>query len=333
MQPFSDLSRRRFLGGALALGATAALAACGYQEDTGADSGSGTANWSYTDDRDRKLDGPVPQRIVAQVTAAAALWEFGIRPIGIFGPSKLPNGDKDPLAGNIDLSTVESLGNVWGEFNYDRYLALRPDLLASVMYLPDELWYVPAEQAGQVDQVAPSVGLDLAGVSMPDGIEKFRALAKALGGDVDAASVTEAKAAWDQANTDFAAAVQAAKGKRLMLVSATQDGIWVGNAQGFPSSKHLDDKGLTFVEPAAPGNGNYWEQLSWENAGKYEAEVILLDNRFGNLQNADLTSFPTWQQLPAVRGGHVFGWNPETPFYYQAATEQLNSIGTALRNV
>ncbi|MFC4005392.1 ABC transporter substrate-binding protein [Prauserella oleivorans] len=333
MTRLADISRRRFLGGALAFGATATLAACGYQEESGG-AGSDSGNtWSYTDDRGRKLDGPRPQRIVAQVTAAAALWEFGVRPIGIFGPSKLPNGQKDPQVGNVDVNRVQSLGNVWGEFNYDRYVSLNPDLLVSVMYLRNELWYVPEEQAGQIEKVAPTIGVNLAGVSMPDGIEKFRTLAQKLGGDVDAPSVTQAKQAWDRADAEFGATVSATRGKKLMLASATQDGMYVGNAQGFPSSKHLADKGLTFVEPAAPGDGNYWEQLSWENAGKYQADAILLDSRFGNLQPRDLTAFPTWQQLPAVKAGNVFAWNPETPFSYRAATEQLNRLARDLKQI
>ncbi|TWE14087.1 ABC transporter substrate-binding protein [Prauserella muralis] len=332
MQIRSDLSRRRFLGGALALGATATLAACGYQEDTG---GSGTSQaWSYTDDRGRKLGGDRPKRIVAQVTAAAALWEFGIRPVGIFGPSKLPNGEKDPLAGPIDLGKVQSLGNVWGEFNYDRYVSLEPDLLISVMYLRDELWYVPAEQAEAVEKAAPTLGVDLAGVSMPDGIEKFRTLAKALGADVNTPRINEAKATFERAGQNFADAAKTVNGKTALLVSATKEGMWAGNAQGFPSSKQMAEAGLTFLEPKAPGDGNYWEQLSWENAGKYRSDIILLDNRHGNLQSEQLkASYPTWRQLPAVRAGNVFAWNPETPFYYEAATEQLDRLGSSLRTV
>lgn len=326
----SGLSRRGFLAGAAGLGAATVLTACGYQEEKPPAS---AARWRYTDDRGRKLDGPRPQRIVAQVTAAAALWEFGIRPVGIFGPSKLPTGKPDPQVGSVDLDTVTSLGNVWGEFDYDAYVSLKPDLLVSVIYLRDELWYVPAEQAKQIAEVAPSAGVKLGGVSMPDGIRKFRDLAAALGSDVDSASVRKAKQRFERADADFDTAVRAAKDKTLMLASATQDGLYVGNAQGFPSSKHLADKGLSFVDPADPGDGNYWEQLSWENAGKYRADAILLDSRYGNLQPKQLTSFPTWARLPAVRAGDVFAWNPETPFTYDATAEQLDALGRALRDL
>ncbi|ASR38714.1 iron complex transporter substrate-binding protein [Prauserella marina] len=328
---FSDVNRRRFLGGALALGATTVLAACGYQEDTTQQGSEST--WSFKDDRGRTLDGNRPERIVAQVTAAAALWEFGIRPVGIFGPSKLPTGKPDPQVGNVDLASVQSLGNVWGEFNYDRYVELKPQLLVSVMYLKDELWYVPAEQAGAVERAAPTVGLDLGGISITDGIEKFRALAKALGGDVDSDSVKKAKAEFDSFTEDFPQTVNAVGDKKLLLVSATQEGVWAGNAQGFPSSKYLADNGLSFVEPNAPGDGNYWEQLSWENAGTYPADVILLDSRYGNLQADQLGGYPTWQKLPAVQEGNVIPWNPETPFSYSAAVGELGSIGTALRAI
>ena len=43
--------------------------------------------------------------------------------------------------------------------------------------------------------------------------------------------------------------------------------------------------------------------LSWENAGKFTADLILLDNRSTALQPKDLAAKPTWAQLPAVKAG------------------------------
>ena len=45
-------------------------------------------SWSFTDDRGVTLTSPaVPSRIVAQTSAAAALYDFGVQVVGIYGPS------------------------------------------------------------------------------------------------------------------------------------------------------------------------------------------------------------------------------------------------------
>jgi iron complex transport system substrate-binding protein len=326
-RPLRDhtLSRRGFLSASLAVGASAALVACGYDESAG-DGGGQAATWSYTDERGRKLDGPRPQRIVAQVTAAAALWDFGIRPIGIFGPSKLPDGSPDPQVGHVDLTKVTSLGNVWGEFNYDAFLALKPDLLVSTMYSDDELWYVPAELAADVEKAVPTVGVRLPGISMPEGIEKFRALAKALGADVDSPSVQQARAAFEQADKDFGAAARQLDGKKVMVASATQDLFYVAAPEQFPPSNYMLSKNLDMVVPQKLPAGGFWEELSWENAMRYPADVILLDNRTGYLSSKQLADNPAWASLPAVEAGQVIEWNPETPFSYSIFAEQLNKL-------
>ncbi|MGW4794900.1 hypothetical protein ACWEPC_21060 [Nonomuraea sp. NPDC004297] len=51
---------------------------------------------------------------MAQSGAAAALWDFGVRPVGVFGPHKLKDGGRDPEVGEVDIAAVESIGNVWG---------------------------------------------------------------------------------------------------------------------------------------------------------------------------------------------------------------------------
>ncbi|WP_216211893.1 ABC transporter substrate-binding protein [Amycolatopsis aidingensis] len=333
MRSISALSRRGFLTGVAALGATATLASCGYREDSesqGTGGGQAGGTWQYTDSRGRVLDGPRPERIVAQVAAAAALWEFGLRPVGIFGPSRLPDGSPDPEVGAVDLDTVTSLGNVWGEFNYDAYIGLRPDLLVSIMYTEDSLWYVPEEQADQIEKAAPTVGVDVGFVSMLDGIAKFRELAKALGADVDAEPVRAARSGFEEIDARFEEAVGALGDKRVLLVSATQDNFYVGKAAGFPSAKHFTERGMTIVEPEQTTDGAYWEALSWENAGKYEADVILYDSRAENLQGEELAGFPTWNQLPAVQAGRTIGWNPAIPFSYHSFGSQLSSITKAL---
>ncbi len=327
-----QLTRRGFIAGTAALGATGLLTACGYQEDAAAPAASTT--WSFTDDRNRKLEGERPTRIVAQVTAAAALWDLGVKSIGIFGPSKFADGKPDPQAGGVDLNTVTSLGNVWNEFNFDKFVSLNPQLLVSVMYLKEQLWYVPDTQTEKIDKAAPSVGIRLQGITMPEGIAKFTALAKALGADTETPEIQAAKAEYEKADAALTEAAKKAAGLKILLVSAQKDSVYIANPPMYATAKHYQNKGLNFVIPEAPdeSQGGYYQQISWENIGKYSADVIMYDSRGGSLSLGPdgLGGVPTWQQLPAVKAGKLIAWNNETPFSYQRFTPQLTELTAAL---
>ncbi|WP_410576318.1 ABC transporter substrate-binding protein [Amycolatopsis sp. lyj-108] len=326
------LSRRGFLAGTAALGATGLLTACGYQEEAPAPGAGET--WSFTDDRGRKLEGERPTRIVAQVTAAAALWDLGVKSAGIFGPSKFADGKPDPQAGGVDLTAVTSLGNVYNEFNFGKFVSLNPQLLVSVMYLKDQMWYIPDTQTEKIDKAAPSVGVRLQGLAMPEGIAKFIALAKALGADTDTPAIQAAKAEYEKADAALGDAIKKASGLKVLLISAQKDTVYIANPPSFATSKHYQNKGMNFVLPEAPdqSQGGYYQQISWENIGKYTADVIMYDNRGGSLSLGPdgLGGVPTWGRLPAVKAGKLIPWNNETPFSYQRFTPQLTELAAAL---
>ncbi|QWF80623.1 ABC transporter substrate-binding protein [Amycolatopsis sp. CA-230715] len=330
MHPLDNrLSRRGFLTGLAAAGAAGTLAACGYQDDpSSAPSG---ATWTFTDDRGRALNGPRPARIVAEVAAAAALWDFGVRPIGIFGPSKMPDGKPDPQVGSVDLTAVTSLGNVFGEFNYDKFLSLKPDLLVSVIYQNNDLWYVPQQQADQIDKAAPSVGIRTEKVSTPDAIVKFEALAKQLGADLDAPAVKQAKADYEKIDAEFKKTAKETSKLKVLVVAAQQDALYVTNPPALSAAKYLQEQGVNLVVPEKTDSPGYFQQLSWENANHYPADVIMYDNRTGSLGPAELAKNPTWSQLPAVKAGKLLPYNSETPFSYQKFGALLQDVTNALK--
>ena len=125
-------TRRQFLAGTGTFALAALLGGCGDGETDGR-AAQTDGSWEFTDDRGRKISLPRrPQRIVAQVGAAAALWDFGIRPVGIFGEQKLSfaeggsaNTGVDHRVGNLDLGAVEWVGTTYGEFNIEKYAALQ----------------------------------------------------------------------------------------------------------------------------------------------------------------------------------------------------------------
>ncbi|GAA3033710.1 ABC transporter substrate-binding protein [Streptosporangium longisporum] len=336
----SVMPRRGFM--AAGLGLVFALAACGSGADTAspaaggspaasgsaAASGAGSGPWTFTDDRGKKLQAPArPSRVVAQVGAAAALWDFGVRPVAVFGPHRLTDGSKDPQVGDVDITKVESIGNVWDEFNVEKYISLQPDLLVSGMY-DKALWYVPEKSAATIEQVAPTLGVRLNGRSAPEIIKKYGEVAASLGADLGAPLVTEAKAAFDAA----AAALPspATKKLKIMAIAGGPETMWVVNPDDHAGVRYLRELGLDVVVPDKVDEGGFWESLSWENADKYEADVILVDNRTQSMKIDEMKRKPTFAKLPAVTANQVYGWNSEERFSYKGFADLLQKLGADL---
>jgi len=331
--PQLSASRRSFLAGALGIGAATVLAACGDDDDSGAEgSGSSGGPFEYTDDRGKKVSlSAQPKKIVAQVGAAAALWDFGVKSVGLFGPSKKADGGQDPQSGRIDLSKVTSLGNAWGEFNVEKYLSLAPELLVSVMYGTGKLWYVPDDSAAKIEQIAPTVGIEIAKVKLTDAIAKFEKLATALGADTKATSITEAKAKFAKATTDLQAAGTAKADLKVIVLAAAQDNVYCANAAMYPDLQHYVDNKVNLVIPQKPdAESPFWETLSWENVIKYPADVIFLDARTQSLQPDQLKSNAAWAKLPAVVNNQIIPWYSEEPLSYPGYSSKIADLAAGL---
>ncbi|MGX6600649.1 ABC transporter substrate-binding protein [Micromonosporaceae bacterium Da 78-11] len=331
-------SRRTLLTGALGLGATALLAACGDSDDStpsAAGSTAATGPFAYTDGRGKNVSLPkAPTMIVAQVGAAASLWDFGIRPIGVFGPSKKADGSQDPQSGSVDLAAVTSVGNVYGEFNVEKYLTLQPELLITTMFDPKLLWYVPEESAARIEQIAPTIGVQLTKVDLLDAIKKFEDLAGKLGADLSAAPLVTARTAFQAADAAVktAGAAATSAGLRIGAFSADKDKAYLAVPENFPDLLHFQAQGVPLTNPNKPDSaGAWWESLSWENVAKYPFDVILYDSRTQAVPSADLVrTNPAWAALPAVKNNQVIDWYSEAQLSYQGYTDRLTDLATKL---
>ncbi|MBB2911497.1 iron complex transport system substrate-binding protein [Streptosporangium becharense] len=335
-----SVSRRGFLAVAGGAGALLALAACGQAAPApaapGAGSSAGSSSaapagpWTFTDDRGKKIDLPRrPARVVAQVGSAAALWDFGVRPIAIFGPHRLKSGERDPQVGNVDITKVTGLGNVWDEFNVEQYISLQPELLVSSMYVKGTLWYVPEKSKDTIEQVAPTAGIMLTGQSATQVIEKYAELARSLGADLDAPEVSSARTRFEAANGELKKISET--GLKVLMMSGGPDTMWVVNPPEYPDIKHLTETGLDVVTPDKVDDGGFFQSLSWENADKYDADVILYDSRTQALKLEEMMKKPTFAKLPAVRAGHVYPWRAEAPFSYQGYADYLEELVANLK--
>ncbi|WP_112469461.1 ABC transporter substrate-binding protein [Streptomyces triticisoli] len=336
----TTLSRRGIIAAGGALGLGAVLAACGSEDAKNGGSGNGTAAagsgpWSFEDDRGQSVKADqVPSNIVAFVGVAAALYDYGVRVKGVFGPTTTKDGKADVQAGDMDVSKVTVLGNEWGQFSIEKYAALAPDALISTMF--DDagtLWYVPEESKKKILAVgAPTVGISVYDRQLTEPLERMLALAKSLGADVTTDRVTRAKKRFEDAAARLRAAAKAKPDIKVMAGSAAQDLFYVSGTNLSVDLEYFKALGVNLVEPpesAKKQGGGWFESLSWENADKYAADVIMMDNRTSAIQPADITQ-ATWKKLPAVQAGQVVPRTAEPVLSYDKCAPLLEDLAKAI---
>ncbi|SIR82400.1 ABC transporter substrate-binding protein [Micromonospora avicenniae] len=329
----SRISRRGLLAGGAAAVALL-LAGCSGGGDSAKPTTSSDGPWTFTDDRREKVTAANrPTRVVAFTGTAAALVDFGLdkQIVGVFGETKRADGTIDPQAGDLNVESVEILGNVWGEFSVEKYAALRPELLVTHMYDPGALWYVPDESKNKILPLAPTVAVTTARVPMTKPIERYAQLAESLGADLSAKKVTDAKARFEAAAESVRQAVKANPGIKVLAASGSPDLFYVSNPKVSTDLMYFAELGVDIVVPTKLEAGDYFEALSWENAGKFPADLILLDNRSTALQTKDLAAKPTWAQLPAVKANQVAPWDAVPRFSYAGAAPLLENLATTIR--
>lgn len=322
------LSRRSLLFGGVSTAALVALGACGSNSGTpSGTSGKAGGPWEFTDDRGQKSTrDTTPTRIVAQAGSAGALWDLGIRPVGVFGEQ---NGS-EILLGNVDTSAVTWVGSTWGDFNVEKFASLAPDLLVTPVQVEGSLWYVPDEAVSKITAISAVVGIKYVKTPVDKVIDRYADLAASLGADLTAQSVVAAKEAFAAAGKRLREAAGAKAGLRVLFVSAAKENLYIGNPTMFSDLYHLQNLGVPFVTPTPPADQPHWEVLSWEQADKYPADVILYDTRNASFFTTDLASYPTFARLPAVRAGQLYPWNPETPTSWAAFAPALKDLADKL---
>ncbi|MEU5363043.1 ABC transporter substrate-binding protein [Streptomyces sp. NPDC005925] len=332
-------TRRGILAAGGALGLGAVLAACGDEDAKNGGSGDGTTAagsgpWKFTDDRERTVElDTVPANIVAFTGVGAALYDYGIRVKGVFGPTRTSDGKPDVQAGDMDISEVTVLGNVWGSFNVEKYAALDPDVLITTTFDADgTLWYVPEESRGTIAKLAPSVAVSAYDRKLDVALGRMLELAKSLGADVRSSRITAAKERFDRAAARLRAAAKAHPGITVMAGSASQDLFYVSGTNLSLDLEYFKALGVNLVEPpekAKAEGGGWFESLSWENADTYPADIIMMDDRSSAIQPADITE-GTWKKLPAVRAGQVIPRSPEPILSYDKCVPLLENLAEAI---
>jgi iron complex transport system substrate-binding protein len=292
---------------------SAALAGCGSGTDSGGESASASAGpWTFTGGSGVVVKADkTPTRIIAHAGEAAALMSFGIKPVGIYADESVKT---DPNLKNLDLSGIEILGEEWGKIDVEKAAALGPDLIVGDWW-PAEKAHSGMEEgvdekSKKLAELAPITGVSQ-GKSIVELAEGYESLAKSLGAKVDSPEIAANKKRFEEAVTAFKAAVAGKPGLRVAAMSPADDKVYVANPEYAPELLDLQSWGLDVLNPASPDPGfPYWENLSWENADKYQPDLILWDGRsYTPSANADWgTKQPTWFKIKAAKAGAAVAW-------------------------
>ena len=323
--------RRRWGALGAVILAALALAACG--SDDGASGTAQTAGpWSWTSGNGETVElAERPTRIIAHAYSAAALMEFGIRPIAVYADG--PIADDVGLKG-VDFEGIEVIGEEWGKIDVEKAAALRPDLIVGDWW-PVEKAYSGTEdgveaKSKKIADLAPMAG-PAQGDSIVDLIEGYESLAASLGADVNAGDAAKAKADFEAAREAFTAAAEAKPGLTAMAISPWDDNYAIAVPKYAPELLDFQRWGLDVTNPAKPDpDFPYWQTLSFERADTYQPDLILFDDRNypGNLET--LQKQPIAKSIRAFDAGAYTTWPAYWLHTYSDYAEQLRQLTKAI---
>jgi iron-desferrioxamine transport system substrate-binding protein len=144
--------------------------------------------------------------------------------------------------------------------------------------------------------------------------------------------ITVAKKRFAHAAADLRSAAKANRGLKVLAASGSRDLFYVSNPKINADLMYFRELGVDVVVPDHPDKGGCFESLSWKNAGKYDADLILLDSRTSALQPKALAAKPSWRALPAVQAGQVVPWASAPRFSYAGCAPLLEALAKSVRD-
>lgn len=334
MRALSVNSRRgrlRWAAAGLAMACGLAVAGCSSSVD--AEEGDG-GMFSFTDDRDETvtLDTSEP-KVVAQEDAANALMNLGIKPIGIFGGAPM---QQNPMLEGLDLEGIESVGEVFGQVKIEKLLELNPDVIVSTHYTGDGVLFPGGIYGFQTkkmqenaQEIAPIISIDATQPSSKV-IDRFAEMAEAMGSDIDSGSIGTAHEEYEAAVDELRSVVKGRENLEVLGVTPAEDQVYFAVPDLFPDLLDLKKWGINVVTPDGDLVSSYYEAVSWENAAKYQPDIVLIDVRGYTLGAEELEKYPTWNAIEAVEAGQLGEW-VRVSLSWEDYTERIEALTETLR--
>lgn len=284
------------------------------------------APWSYTDSLGHTVTlDHVPTRIIASQDAAAGLIPLGIRPIAIYADG--PIGDAKALQG-LNLTGIEIISQTWGEVDIEKAAALEPELVIAEYWPLDTTWSGGSGVVDALTPLAPITG-PTNGDSILKLIEGYEEIAASLGADLDEPAIAADKAAFETALEAFKGATAAKPNLTVLALWAGTDSMSIAATAGSAELVDFARWGLKLIDPEVPEDRGYWETLSWENADKYQPDLIIVDNRSPATLETALAQ-PIWTLMKAAEAGAVTDWPAFWLRNYHAYGAELDKLTAAI---
>jgi iron complex transport system substrate-binding protein len=314
------VTRRRLLAIGLA-GGVSLLVGCGAGSRS-------DAGWTFVDDRGHTLKlRRRPTRIVAYTSAAAALYDWGVKPVGVFGDDPR----EDPALAGFPWGTTQIVGAAYGEIDPGALHALNADLIVSRWYPPpDDVPVFGFKDLKQQRAIGAQVAIAALNghVIAAKQIERFGDLSRALGVNTSSGRIGQARAEFAAAEANLARVARQKSKLRIIAISADQNTIFFAKLSDCGDLTFYARRGVPLV--SAKTSKPYWETLPWKDAGKYPADAILYDARSGVLPLRDARGITAFAELPAVRANQIAAWQGDPPPSYQTYARTMNDLAKAI---
>jgi iron complex transport system substrate-binding protein len=327
----SAASRRAFLAASAGL----AVTAVGVRRTLAQDGTPAASAWSFVDGTSETVTLlTMPENVVAYLPLAAALWDYGVRPVAIFGAAERPDGTPEVYAGDVDLDAIVNLGDTYGELDLEQLIQLDPDLFVNDMWAdPPDIWGLDDDAKAQLAAITPIAQIRYVEQPVTETIASLETLAGLLGADLADPEIVADKAAFEQAGADLRAAIEEKPGLKVLVMSGTpEESLWISSPRQSADLLYFQELGLDMVEPETTTENNYWEELSWEQAGKYPVDLFLIDSRQWSATGQQLVeNVPTFAALPAAKAGQFGGWDIEYVPSYKGFTPVVQRLTEVIR--
>lgn len=302
---------------------TLGLAACGGDASSegasASDSGGGGESFSFSpegyDGVTVSLDGPA-ERIVADYYSAAALAQYGIAPVAVFG-----YGHDGEIAEAVG-EDVEVLG-IDGELSIEKLAAAAPDLIIAYGNEDGSGWtWWDEKVTTQATSIAPFLPVKLYDSTPEDMFGQYKAIADALGAETETGPIAERRGEYEAARQRIRDITDEKDWLTVLLVSFGADVNYVAQSLGVASM--LADDGVQLVGPAEAVDGP-WAEVSWEAIGDYPADVLLIHD-----YSVAYEENPLFQSLVPVQGDQMGTWDDKRAYTYESYTLWLGELAEVL---
>lgn len=331
----SRISRRTILAGTAGL--SLAMVAGAHAQPSSPEASPVAGGWSFTDILGTTVELPErPLRIAAAINTAAALNDFGIAPVAVFGwtASNYPDGDHVAW-GSIDPATVEIVSDGDGNVDVEALLAAQPDLIVTWIWNRDDpatsMVGLPAEITGALESVAPVVIINQGDANDVE-LGRIIELSMALGADIRSEQLVNDRYAFEGLYVEANSLAAEKSDLTVLFASYGPDAFYIASPDYVGDLGFVRSLGFTLANDGSPDATVYWEPISEEEALKYPADVIYIDAYGAWTRLEQLQEHPTLATHPAVAAGQVGTWNRDLPLSFVGQARLIEEVLAPLRD-